>query len=57
MFRRTARVLVVLFVFFSGTVAAQREHTLAGDVRLHKGFHSKILNNDRDVIVYLLPSI
>jgi predicted alpha/beta superfamily hydrolase len=55
MFRRTARVLVVLFVFLSGTVAAQREHTLTGDVRLHKGFHSKILNNDRDVIVYLPP--
>jgi predicted alpha/beta superfamily hydrolase len=40
---------------FFGLVHAQREHTLKGDVRLHKGFHSKILSNDRDVIVYLPP--
>ena len=26
-----------------------------GDIRLHKNFHSKILDNDRDVIVYLPP--
>src|SRR5437588_435457 len=38
-----------------GSVIAQREHTLTGDVRLHKSFHSAILNNDRDVIVYLPP--
>jgi len=29
---------------------------LATFVRLHKGFHSKILNNDRDVLVYLPPA-
>lgn len=34
---------------------AQQPHTLTGDVRLHKNFHSKILNNDRNVIVYLPP--
>lgn len=34
---------------------AQREHTLTGDIRAHKSFHSNILNNDRDVIVYLPP--
>jgi predicted alpha/beta superfamily hydrolase len=55
MWRRSTRVLVVVFLFFSGTVAAQRAHTLTGDVRLHQSFHSKILNNDRDVIVYLPP--
>lgn len=38
-----------------GTVAAQRTHTLTGDIRVHKDFHSRILNNDRDVIVYLPP--
>jgi len=47
--------LALLIVLDSGTVAAQRAHTLTGDIRLHKDFHSKILNNDRDVIVYLPP--
>ena len=47
--------LALLIVLRSGTVAAQRAHTLTGDIRLHKDFHSKILNNDRDVIVYLPP--
>jgi predicted alpha/beta superfamily hydrolase len=35
--------------------AQQRPHTLTGDIRYHKSFHSNILNNDRDVIVYLPP--
>ena len=34
---------------------AQRPHTLTGDIRFHKSFHSNILNNDRDVVVYLPP--
>src|SRR6266404_3173971 len=47
--------LTLLIALDSGTVAAQRAHTLTGDIRLHRDFHSKILNNDRDVIVYLPP--
>lgn len=47
--------LELLIVLSSGTVAAQRAHTLTGDIRLHRDFHSKILKNDRDVIVYLPP--
>jgi len=35
--------------------AQQRPHTLTGDIRYHKNFHSKVLNNDRDIIVYLPP--
>ena len=31
------------------------EHTLTGDVRLHEGFHSRFLEHDRTVIVYLPP--
>jgi len=42
-------------VGFSGVVFAQQPHTLTGDIRFHKSFHSKILNNDRDVIIYLPP--
>lgn len=54
MYRNLRRALLLVFVL-CGTVAAQREHTLTGDVRLHKSFHSAILNNDRDIIVYLPP--
>jgi len=50
-------VLLPLILFFSLTniSAQQRTHTLTGDIRYHKNFHSKLLNNDRDVIVYLPP--
>src|SRR5260370_31262992 len=51
----TKRLIVVVVALLCGTATAQRPHTLNGDVRLHKNFHSKILNNDRDVIVYLPP--
>jgi predicted alpha/beta superfamily hydrolase len=36
-------------------VSAQRQHTLTGDIRVHPAFHSTILNNDRDIIVFLPP--
>jgi predicted alpha/beta superfamily hydrolase len=35
--------------------AQEREHTLTGDIRTHKGFHSRFLTSDRDIIVYLPP--
>jgi predicted alpha/beta superfamily hydrolase len=34
---------------------AQGRHTLTGQFRMHKSFHSGILQNDRDVLVYLPP--
>lgn len=46
---------VILAFLVIGTAVAQRPHTLTGDIRFHKGFHSNILNNDRDVVVYLPP--
>lgn len=33
----------------------ERQHTLTGDIRTHKGFHSRFLTPDRDIIVYLPP--
>ena len=45
--------LVIVFACFAAP--AQRTHTLTGDVRLHKDFHSQVLGNDRDLIVYLPP--
>jgi len=37
-------------------VSKRLPHTLTGDIRMHKDFHSRFLPNDRDVIVYLPPS-
>jgi predicted alpha/beta superfamily hydrolase len=51
----TIRVAVIVVLFLCGTALAQQPHTLTGDVRAHKSFHSKILDNDRDVLVYLPP--
>lgn len=31
------------------------EHTLTGDIRLHEGFHSRFLEHDRSIVVYLPP--
>lgn len=31
------------------------EHTLTGDVRTHEGFHSRYLEHDRTIVVYLPP--
>ena len=45
--------IVVLFVCSVGF--AQQPHTLTGDIWLQKNFHSDILKNDRDIIVYLPP--
>ena len=51
------RITLILSVVLGlcGASFAQQPHTLTGDVRLHKDFHSSILNNDRNVIVYLPP--
>lgn len=46
---------VAVLLFISGAAVAQQPHTLTGDIRVHKSFHSNILNNDRDVLVYLPP--
>jgi Predicted hydrolase of the alpha/beta superfamily len=49
--------LLLLLSFSLTRISAQpRTHTLTGDIRCHKNFHSTILNNDRDVIVYLPPA-
>jgi predicted alpha/beta superfamily hydrolase len=53
--RHLTKRLVLVIVLVCGGAAAQQPHSLTGDVRHHKNFHSKILNNDRDVIVYLPP--
>lgn len=46
-------VSVILAIAYVGL--AQQAHTLTGNIRTHKDFQSKILNNSRDVIVYLPP--
>ena len=51
---RTVIALAAL-LFFCVTAAGQQPHTLTGDIRVHKKFHSQFLANDRDVLVYLPP--
>jgi predicted alpha/beta superfamily hydrolase len=46
---------VLVPLLLCSEVTAQQQHTLTGDIRVHMGFHSTILNNDRDVLVYLPP--
>ncbi|HSP63999.1 MAG TPA: alpha/beta hydrolase-fold protein [Pyrinomonadaceae bacterium] len=50
-----AKRLVIVVALVCGSAAAQQPHTLTGDVRLHKDFHSQLLGNNRDLIVYLPP--
>jgi predicted alpha/beta superfamily hydrolase len=54
--RRIVILSATLVVLLAGTASlSQRPHTLTGDIRTHKSFPSKILNNERDVLVYLPP--
>jgi len=52
--RQLFPLIILLFVICT-RVDAQREHTLTGEFRSHKAFHSKFLKNDRDILVYLPP--
>jgi len=49
------RAFALVLVSVCANAFAQQPHTLTGDIRAHKSFHSNILKNDRDVIVYLPP--
>ncbi len=52
---RTVWISIIGALILCGAAIAQQPHTLTGDIRVHKNFHSKILDNDRDVLVYLPP--
>jgi predicted alpha/beta superfamily hydrolase len=54
--RATFFLILILTIAFSSTAVAQDSHTLTGEFRTHKGFHSRYLPSDRDVIVYLPPN-
>jgi hypothetical protein len=57
--RQTIRYLTVLLaalLHYWYLEPLAQQHTLTGDIRVHKGFHSKLLNNDRDLVVYLPPA-
>ena len=50
-----AILLSLSISFFCSSAPAQQSHSLTGDIRVHKKFHSQFLPNDRDVLVYLPP--
>ncbi len=52
---RTVCVSIIGALILCGAAIAQQPHTLTGDIRVLRNFHSKILNDDRDVLVYLPP--
>ena len=47
--------LMFMLTLFHAAVRAQEAHTLTGEFRAHKNFHSRYLRSDRDVLVYLPP--
>lgn len=47
--------LAALPLSISRSTATQQPHTLTGDIYSHQSFHSSILRNDRELIVYLPP--
>ncbi|HWT03066.1 MAG TPA: alpha/beta hydrolase-fold protein [Pyrinomonadaceae bacterium] len=47
-------MLIHISLFYS-VARAQDGHTLTGEFRTHKNFHSRFLTSDRDVLVYLPP--
>jgi predicted alpha/beta superfamily hydrolase len=57
--RRARIFLFALTLFLCGSqsriLQAQEQHTLTGEFRSHKNFHSSFLSTDRDVLVYLPP--
>lgn len=52
---RSASMALYGLVLVSACVAQTRPRTITGDVRLHTHFHSRVLNNDRDLVVFLPP--
>ena len=54
-FKNRLSLWIFLILLIPGSVVAQTPHTLTGDIRIHKAFHSRVLNNDRDIVVYLPP--
>jgi predicted alpha/beta superfamily hydrolase len=44
-----------LLIFSQPQRTTQEQHTLTGEFRTHKNFHSRFLTIDRDILVYLPP--
>src|SRR3989441_8009079 len=42
-------------IFSKASRFSMRKHTFTGNIKRHRGFHSKVLGNRRDVLVYLPP--
>ena len=51
--RRRSWLLGFIFIFsLAGGARAQDQHTLTGEFRTHKAFHSRFLSADRVILVY-----
>jgi predicted alpha/beta superfamily hydrolase len=54
-FSLPARLAAIIAFFMCGVAVAQQPHTLTGNIRVQENFHSRILNNDRKILIYLPP--
>lgn len=57
MFRASIILFNLIFILAAHAqiTRAQEQHTLTGEFRTHKNFHSRYLPSDRDILVYLPP--
>src|SRR5579883_3229668 len=55
LFPNKALVFIVLLISVWSRAGAQRAHTLTGSFRAHPQFHSRFLDRNRDILVYLPP--
>jgi predicted alpha/beta superfamily hydrolase len=51
----TFALILTCAVCYKASAQEQSQHTLTGEFRTHKNFHSRFLPSDRDVLVYLPP--
>ncbi len=49
------KLFLLFFICTLSSFPQERQHTLSGAFRYHKNFHSKYLEKERDIIIYLPP--
>lgn len=53
--KRVTLCVAIVALLFSATAHAQQPHSLTGEIRIHKAVVSKLLQSERDIVVYLPP--
>lgn len=53
--KRVMLCIAVVALLLGAPARAQQPHSLTGEIRIHKAVVSKLLQSDRDIVVYLPP--